>query len=40
VVVRVTFLVIAGLLLGIALVTFLATRIARLVAYLRRPRRR
>lgn len=37
---RVTLLVVAGLLLGIALATFLATRIARLVAFLRRPRRR
>jgi hypothetical protein len=36
----VTFLVIAGLLLGIAVATFAATRIARLVAFLRRPRRR
>ena len=35
-----TFLVVAGLLLGIALVTFLATRIARVVAFLRRLRRR
>lgn len=35
-----TFLVVAGLLVGIAVVTFAATRIARLIAYLRRPRRR
>lgn len=39
-VVGVTFLVVAGLLLGIAVATFVATRIARLVAFLRRPRRR
>ena len=31
-----TFLVVGGLLVGIALVTFVATRIARLVAFLRR----
>ncbi len=35
-----SLLVVACLLLGIALVTFLATRIARLVAYLRRTGRR
>ena len=35
-----TVLVIGGLLFGIGAATFLATRIARLVAYLRRPRRR
>lgn len=35
-----TFLVVGGLLLGIGLVTFLATRIARLIAVLRRGRRR
>lgn len=37
---RVTVLVVGGLLLGIALATFVATRIARLVAALRRYRRR
>ena len=35
-----SLLVVAGLLLGIGLATFVATRIARLVAYLRRPPRR
>ena len=33
-----TLLVVAGLLIGIALATFVATRIARLVAFLRRRR--
>ncbi|TDS76167.1 hypothetical protein CLV52_3287 [Amnibacterium kyonggiense] len=37
---RVTFLVIGGLLLGIGAATFIATRVARLVAYLRRRRGR
>lgn len=37
---RVTFLVIGGLLLGIGLATFVATRVGRLVAYLRRRRAR
>jgi hypothetical protein len=35
-----TFLVVAAVVLGIALVTFAATRLARLIAFLRRPRRR
>ena len=35
-----TILVVAALVLGIGLVTFTATRIARVVAFLRRPRRR
>lgn len=34
-----TVLVVGGVLLGIALATFVATRIARLVAFLRGPRR-
>jgi hypothetical protein len=33
---RVTLLVVAGLLVGIGVATFVATRIARLVAFLRR----
>lgn len=36
--VRVTFLVVAAVVGGIALATFVATRVARLVAYLRRRR--
>ena len=39
-VVRVTFLLIAGLLVGIGLATFVATRVARLVAWSRRRRER
>ena len=35
---RVTVLVVGGVLLGIALATFVATRIARLIAFLRHPR--
>ena len=34
-----TVLVVGGLLAGIAIVTFVATRVARLVAFLRRGRR-
>jgi hypothetical protein len=37
---RVTLLLIVGVVGGIGVATFLATRIARLVAFLRRPRRR
>jgi hypothetical protein len=36
---RVTLLVIGGVVLGIALATFVATRIARLIAFLRGSRR-
>ena len=35
-----TFLIVAGLLVGIGLATFVATRISRLVAWTRRRRRR
>ena len=35
-----TVLIVAAIVGGIALATFVATRVARLVAYLRRPRRR
>jgi hypothetical protein len=34
----VTVLIVGGVLLGIALATFVATRIARLIAFLRNPR--
>ena len=39
-VVRITLLIVAALVIGIALATFVATRIARLIAWLRRLRRR
>jgi hypothetical protein len=32
-------LIVGGVLLGVGLATFVATRVARLVAFLRRPRR-
>jgi hypothetical protein len=40
VVVRVTLLLVAGIVLGIGVATFVATRFARLIAFLRRSRRR
>ena len=37
---QVTVVVVAAVVLGVALVTFAATRVARVIAFLRRPRRR